>query len=185
MATKGPKLNSVAVAKWIGRQYVETDTHKFEGHQITEEIYREIAEITAELFDKIPVPVEFQPKDPYDSYTDMAETVGHEQKLRVYSKHNDHEYFSEKENMKFRAVHDWFGHLEADVDFSAEGEFKKWEHMNQYYKTEDQKRVMFGEVVGQLGAIHYLKDSFNDDRYTQRAIPAPLTWIRLMDNAVN
>jgi len=185
MATKGPKLKPVAVAKWIGRQYVETEKHRFEGSEITKEIYREIAEITAELFEQIPVPVVFQPGDPYDSYTDMAETVGKEQQLRVYSKHNDHEYFTPEENMKFRAVHDWFGHLEADVNFSAEGEFKKWDHMNQYYSTADQQRVMFGEVVGQLGAIHYLKDSFADDRYEQRAIPAPLTWIRVMKKAVN
>jgi len=175
-----------AVAEQIGEAYVETERWAlpFEDHPRTEQAYDNIANTIEQLFAEIPVPVQFQKADPYDDYLDMAITVGAEQKLRVYNQHTDHPYFSHMEQLAFRAVHDWFGHLEADVDFSPEGEFKKWKHMCQYFDTHEQDRVMFAEVVGQVGAVHYLSDGFADDRYQQRAFIAPTDWVEEMHQAV-
>jgi hypothetical protein len=181
----GPDLdNPVAVAKYIGRQYVESDRLRGENSSYISVAYENLGRIVAELFRQIPIPVLFQESDPYDDYQDMARTVEKEQKLRVYALHTSHPEFSHTEQLMFRAVHDWFGHLEADVDFTPEGEFKKWQHMNQYLENKRQELVMFAEVVGQVGMVHYLQDGFESDRYEQRAFAAPDRWIHFMQRAV-
>lgn len=180
-----PELTPKAVAKRIGREYVESDSLPCEDNRATERAYRSIAKTVTRLFDRIPVPVVYQSDDPYDSYADMARTVGREQMLRVYCEHAGHPFLSDSENLKFRAVHDWFGHLEADVHFKADGEFKKWQHMKQYFSGPNVHRVMFAEVVGQVGAAYYLRDGFGDDRFTQRAFIAPKWWIHWMRAAVD
>lgn len=174
------------VAEQIGREYVETERWHLphEETQVVSKIYDKIADVVVDLFAQIQVPVQFQRADPYDDYQDMAETVGREQKLRVYNQHTDHPYFSHMEQLAFRAVHDWFGHLEADVDFSPGGEFRKWKHMRQYFDSYEQDRVMFAEVVGQVGAVHYLDDGFADSRYEQRAFMAPEDWVSDMFRAI-
>lgn len=173
------------VAERIGREYVEYRELPEEGTRSTQEVYNQIAGIVVDLFAEIPVPVQFQKDDPYRDYADMAETVAEEQKLRVYNQHTDHPYFSHMEQLAFRAVHDWHGHLEADVDFTPEGEYKKFQHMQQYLNTAKQERVMFAEVVGQVGAVHYLPDGFADPDYEQRAFQSPIRWMRWMDDAVH
>lgn len=173
------------VAKRIGREYVESESLPAENSASISVGYDNLGRVIADLFRQIDVPVLFQEDDPYDDYQEMAETVEREGKLRVYALHTSHPEFSHTEQLMFRAVHDWFGHLEADVDFSPEGEYKKWEHMNQYLESTRQERIMFAEVVGQVGAVHYLPDGFADDRYVQRAFGAPDNWIADMRRAVH
>jgi len=171
------------VAERIGRKYVENDRLMGEDTEAVRDAYGEIGRRVTALESRIPVPVRYQPGDPYDDYRDMAETVGSEQMLRVYNQHTDHPFLSHDEQLAFRAVHDWFGHLSADVDFTPEGEFRKWDHMKRHF-SDKANRVMFAEVVGQVGAVHYLEDGFADDRYEQRAFFAPKRWIRWMKTAV-
>jgi hypothetical protein len=179
-----PKTDTpVGVAKKIGREYVEREQLPHEGTEYTASVYASVADRICELYDSIPVPVVFQSDDPYTDYADMAETVGQEQQLRVYDQHTDHPHFSESEQLKFRAVHDWHGHLSADVDFSPAGEFTKWAHMTRYFGPTS-NRVMLAEVVGQVGAVHYLQDGFADERYEQRAFLAPTRWSDWMADAV-
>lgn len=172
-----------SVAEIIGREYVETDRLPREHTNIVSGVYSSIGSRCEILLRCIPVPVVFQSDDPYSDYQDMAETVAEEQQLRVYNQHTNHPEFSHDEQLAFRAVHDWFGHLEADVDFSPEGEFKKWDHMRKHF-TQAQNRVMFAEVVGQTGMVHYLDDGFESDRLTQRAFVAPDRWVDMMHRAV-
>lgn len=180
MVGQSPK----AVSKRIGREYVKTDTLPFEGTNLCKMAYEKLARHVCDLFDQIPVTVQFQTQDPYESYEDMARTVGKERKLRIYSGQADvHPILSESETLKFRAVHDWFGHLKNDVDFSAEGEFKKWANMEKEL-DRDTRRVLFAEVVGQVGQAHYLRDGFDSEDYTQRAFLAPIHWIHWMETAV-
>jgi hypothetical protein len=177
---KSPKF----VAKEIGRKYVERPGFPEKEVRVSR-TYELVADIVTDLFAQIPVPVQFQKADPYDDYEDMANTVATEQKLRVYNQHTEHPYFSHMEQLAFRAVHDWFGHLEADVDFTPEGEYRKWEHMNQYFWSDYQKRLLFAEVVGQVGAVHFLPNGFADSQYDQRAFLAPESWIADMHIAVH
>lgn len=178
-----PEANPVAVAKRIGREYVESETLPHEGNVACAFIYGRIANTCMSLFRQIPVEVIFQKEDPYDDYHDMKRTVESEGVLRIYNQHTEHPFFSPGEQLAFRAVHDWFGHLEADVDFTPTGEYKKWDYMRQYF-SPDENTVMFAEVVGQVGAVHYLKDGFADPRYEQRAFIAPRRWMDWMDSAV-
>lgn len=171
------------VATDIGREYVEADSLPGEGEPITADVYQDLALKVAWLFDRIPVPVTFQPEDPYDGYADMARTVGEERRLRVYNQHTDHPHLTHQQQLKFRAVHDWHGHLSADVDFSPAGEYRKYLHMRRYFNFQE-NRAVFGEVVGQAGAVHYLPDGFADDRYEQRAFLAPERWLSRMKRAV-
>jgi|APHM01.1.fsa_nt_gi hypothetical protein len=176
-------MSPKTVAEQIGREYVESDSLPAENTPEIRQLYDDIADRVTELFADIPVPVQFQATDPYDGYTDMAETVAEEQKLRVYNQHTEHPYFDHMEQLAFRAVHDWYGHLSADVDFSPEGEYKKYVHMKHHF-TWQQNKVMFAEVVGQVGVVHYLPGGFADDRYEQRAFKAPGTWMARMYEAV-
>lgn len=180
----GPDMdNPVAVAKHIGREYVESDSLYGEGSEWVARAYTGIESRVRMLAEQIPVPVVYQEADPYDDYQDMARTVGREQQLRVYNQHTDHPHFSHRGQLAFRAVHDWYGHLSADVDFSPAGEYQKWKHMARHFGPEE-NRVMFAEVVGQVSAVHYLQDGFESERYEQRAFAAPSRWMQLMQRAV-
>jgi len=167
----------------IGKDYVENQTCHRRKRDIRSK-YQTIAAVVTELFDQIPVPVVFQENDPYDDYQHMAETVGKEQQLRVYSGHADHPVMSDETNLKFRAVHDWFGHLKYDVDFTTVGEYHKWLNMCADF-PQDTHGVLFAEVVGQLGAIKYLDDGFESHRYEQKAVEAPKWWIHKIVRGIN
>jgi len=183
MATK-EAMTPRAVSERIGREYVEADSLPAEGTDRCESVYNQLADRVIDLYNEIPVPVVFQSDDPYTSYTDMAETVGREQMLRVYDGHADsHPYFSASVNLKFRAVHDWHGHLRYDTPFTAVGEFTKWFGMSDHF-SDDVNRALFAEVCGQVGEVHYLDDGFESDRYQQRAFLAPEQWVAEMSVAV-
>ena len=172
-----------SVVESIGNEYVNADRLPYEDSHKARILYGNIGAICRMLESKIPVPVEYQSNDPYSDYEDMAKTVAKEQKLRIYNQHTDHPFFTHEQQLAFRAVHDWYGHLSADVDFSPEGEYRKYLHMRKHFRPEE-NRVMFAEVVGQVGAVHYLDDGFESDRYEQRAFVAPERWIEQMRDAV-
>jgi hypothetical protein len=175
-----PELRAAIEA--VGKEYIENQKCKADTADIQRK-YEAVADTVNKLFDQIQVPVIFQEKDPYSDYEDMAKTVAEEQKLRVYSGHAGHPVMSDRENLKFRAVHDWHGHLRYDVNFTTEGEFMKWFNMRDTFPIWTHN-VLFAEVVGQLGAIKYLPDSFNDPRYEQKAIELPPRHIHRMIKVV-
>lgn len=153
----------------IGKLYVAVD-HDDSGD--ARRAFRKMAEVNAVLYDQIPVDVVWTEQDPYDDYHDMKDSVGREKRLMVFSGGEPHPYFSHEEEMHARAVHDWFGHLRLGVDFSAMGEFLKW-FDNRHYYPEECHGYFFTEVVGQLGAIYYLDDGFEDDSFEQKAYDMP------------
>ncbi len=131
-----------------------------------------ITQINKIWFDKIPIPVIFQSEDPYDSYQDMKETVEQEQLLRVFDGGEEPYYISHEDNLRGRAVHDWFGHLQADCDFSFEGEWTKFNHVKTRY-PEWVRPLLFTEVVGQRCAYAY-NSGFD---FEQKSVFAPWTII--------
>lgn len=134
--------------------------------------YAMIARINEVWYDQIPVTVEWQTEDPYDSYADMRDTVDREGKLRVFSGGSEPLHMTHEQNVKGRAVHDWFGHLEADCDFSMKGEWEKFDYVKHRY-PEKVRPLLFTEIVGQRAAASYYDDGFGDDRFFQRASFAP------------
>jgi hypothetical protein len=135
--------------------------------------YETLAQHNRELFESIPVPVVFQSQDPYEDYEDMAQTVAKEQQLRIFSGGSTPEYLSPQHNLMGRAVHDWYGHLAHDCDFTPKGEFTKWYHMSDMY-PDSVTQILFAEVVGQVSVVN----KYGWDMLEQRCIAAPSSWIK-------
>jgi hypothetical protein len=152
------------VGDWYDNQPVTTDN--------VQPVYDRIVRINHHYFKQIPIEVVFQSDDPYDNFNDMKNTVERENKLRVFDGGSQPKHMSHKDNIIGRAVHDWFGHLEADCDFSMKGEFLKWYHVKNRYPSKAQ-RLMFTEIVGQRAMI----SKVGGFEYEQKAVLAPKSLI--------
>lgn len=173
------------VAEWIGKRYLRRETFPEDPDKEAQTFmaFDKMGEVNRELFHDIPVGVLFEEEDPYDSYQNMADTVAEEGILRVFDGGDPHPIWDHEAEIIGRAVHDWYGHLTLDVPFTATGEYRKWEHARNHYPVYCE-RVLFTEVVGQLGAAIHLEDGFADDRFEQKVFPAPAHWIDKMALAV-
>jgi hypothetical protein len=68
--------------------------------------------------------------------------------LKVMKEFSDHPFFTELENWKFRAVHDWYSHIIAKQGFDQKGEIKAYNtHTKMFPKAS--LPALFTEVVGQ------------------------------------
>jgi len=170
------------VARSIGEEYVES-CPKVGPVVPTTRAFEVMAEVNAELFSDIPIPVRFTSDDPYADYPEMRDRVRDERVLWVFDGGEDHPIWDHKQEVQSRAVHDWYGHLALNVDFSPSGEYLKWKHARNHYPAYCD-RYLFTEVVGQLGAVYYLDDGFADPRFEQKVFPAPMDWIERMSRAV-
>jgi len=168
----------------IGAQYIESETLPGEDRVAhCRRLYRAVAAVTVDLFDRIPITVTWTTEDPYDSYDDMRESVFATGELKIFAGGTHPTHMSPEENLQFRAVHDYWGHLYHDVDFSFAGEFRKWNQLRHRYPAETHP-VLFGEVVGQQAAACYCADGFDDDAFRQRPVIAPADWIDSAHRAV-
>jgi len=154
----------------IGESYVSGDFRQWYGDTI-QFVYHELARVNNQLFDSIPVDVHIVDSDPYDSFADMKESVSDE--LLIFSGGDTPRFLTHEENLKGRAVHDWYGHLSHDCDFSPEGEFTKWFRMVDFYPPHV-TQLLFGEVVAQVAAVHHV-GGFD---YDQRPCIAPTEWVK-------
>ena len=172
-----PSLESVtAVKQRIGDEYVNRDSFPGEDDPETIDQYHAVARRHEHLYEQIPVSVLWTHADPYSSAEQLFEAVEKDDELLVFAGGSHPEYMTEVQNVQGRAVHDYFGHYRFTTDFSLEGEFRTWRNLKQFY-PEDTHRVLFTEIVGQRCAGSYLEDGFDDDRFAQRAFPAPPYWI--------
>lgn len=179
------KLTERQVAERIGKQYLEYDA------ELTDEI-REAADaivaINDVLWSKLNVELQgnitITPIDPYESYEEMCQDIEENNHLAVFSGGTHPTYYGSnmaicrEENIRGRAIHDYFGHYLNGVDFSFRGEFMKWHFQKRYY-PEHSHRLLFSEVVGQTGAAYYLEGGFDDPAFEQKPIMAPQEWIDL------
>lgn len=165
------------VAEAIGKEYIESDRLPGErDFDVMLEKYRKIAQVNAVLYDAIDVDVVHTPDDPYDSADEMFRDIEENDRLKVFTGGTHPVFLTVEENIQGRAVHDYWGHYKNRVDFSFEGEFKKWDN-HKYHYPEECWGILFAEVVGQLGAAYYLPDGFDSDRFCQRPVDAPQRWI--------
>jgi hypothetical protein len=162
------------IAKW----YLRTDEHP-DNH--VRRAYQVIARINEYWYDMIPVEVVWTEKDPYDNYVDMKRSVKRDGELRVFSGGSEPNYMSYEQNVKGRAVHDWFGHLQADCDFSLKGEFLKYNHVKHRY-PKSVRPLLFSEIVGQRALVGYLDNGFESDKFQQKGIFAPDRYVRLCES---
>lgn len=175
------------VAHRIGLEYVEGHFENEDSIRV-QKAYYQISKRNSELYRQIPIPVLWTEDDPYSSYEELREGIRRDGELRVFSGGSHPKFVNPDQNVKGRAVHDYFGHYRHDVDFSVKGEFLKWWHTRHHFPDLYEydipvREVLFAEIVGQRCAVGYLDDGFGDQRFEQRAIAAPRRWIELCKEA--
>lgn len=147
----------------VGSAYLETE------EQDLSEKYEKLGEYNEKRFEDIPVDVHFTSDDPYGSAEEMWTDIEENDQLYIFDGGSHPEGMTHEQNVKGRAVHDYFGHYMNQCDFSLEGEFQKWYNQRDEV-PEGTEGLYFSEVVGQTALVHYLDDGFEDPDFEQRSV---------------
>jgi len=109
---------------------------------------------------KLGVKVEFVSEDPYKSSKEMFKDVS-QKKLKVLSTESTggHPFFTDAQNNKFRAVHDFFGHAATGRGFGQDGEEAAWVHHSQMF-TRKARLALTTETRGQNSWFNTRKNGF-------------------------
>lgn len=115
--------------------------------------YEALASEVEEQFDfmtkNLGIKVEFVPDDPYKTSQEMfADVSKGTLKVLQTASTGAHPLFSDKQNDKFRAVHDYFGHAATGRGFGQDGEEAAWVHHSQMF-TEKARGALTTETRGQ------------------------------------
>jgi hypothetical protein len=174
------RLTERQVAEIIGQEYDQTET--VGGVPVTlKQATKMLVKMNDYLFDAIKaygVEVIFTEDDPYDSFEEMCSDIEINRRMLIFSGGSHPTFMTKQDNLKNRAVHDFWGHYKNDCDFSFWGEFEKWHHMKQWY-PEIVHRLTLQEVVGQTGLCWYLEGGFDSPDYEQKSFLAPSSWADL------
>lgn len=95
-------------------------------------------------------------EDPYPSVEAMGTDVGQNRRIRTFATQTTggHEYFSDEENDRFRAVHDVFGHAALGRGFSRHGEEAAYQAHSQLFPKAARAAVT-SETRGQNSFLNY------------------------------
>ncbi len=108
--------------------------------------------------------VEFVDGQPYDSAEEMAQKMRETGVMQISKDFNQSEVFGEMENLYFRAVHDYYGHLaargfESDeskiTHFNLKGELRAYNGHLKMLGNSDMAKAVFTEVIGQACYFMY------------------------------
>ena len=94
------------------------------------------------------IDIQFVENDPYTDRDQMANDVKSNGVLKISKLFNNHPVFTAEENLKFRAVHDYYTHIVCNQDFGLKGELKAY---NTHARLAPPAALpaLFTEVVGQ------------------------------------
>ncbi len=94
------------------------------------------------------VKVEFVDGDPYPNAEEMAKQVKKTKVLKIWKGGTGHPVWSQEQNLKFRAVHDYYSHIVSGQPFGTKGEIRAY---NTHVKMAPPAAVpaLFTEIVGQ------------------------------------
>ena len=95
------------------------------------------------------VDVEFVDGDPYTSAEQMRKEIKETKVMKVMKDFSTHPFFSEEDNWKFRAVHDWFTHVITKQPFTQKGELSTYNTHLKMFPPECWP-ALFTEIVGQV-----------------------------------
>ena len=130
--------------------------------------YEALASEVEEQFDfmtkTLGVKVEFVAEDPYKTSKEMFEDVSRGT-LKVLKTETTgaHPLFSDEQNNKFRAVHDYFGHAATGRGFGQDGEEAAWVHHSQMF-TEKARAALTTETRGQNSFFNNRGKQFADQK---------------------
>jgi len=124
---------------------------------------------------KMGISIEPQEEDPYSSFEEMKQDVEKNHRLKVFTGGNslpeDHPMAKvdpktgETYNTMFRAVHDIFGHLSGDNDFSQLGEEGAWKTHRQTLSPEAVP-AMTNETRSQTSSFFKNSNTFPEQKAT-------------------
>ena len=97
--------------------------------------------------------VEYVDGQPYKSAEEMVADVKSTGTLKISKDFNEHPVFSPDQNLKFRAVHDYYGHIQPGHDFSMAGEQGTFDSSKHMIQGEDAQNAMRVEVLGQASSM--------------------------------
>lgn len=94
------------------------------------------------------VKVEWVDEDPYPDAATMQEQVKKTKVLKIWKGGTSHPTWSGEENLKFRAVHDYYSHIVAGQPFGVKGEIRAY---NTHAKMAPPAAIpaLFTEIIGQ------------------------------------
>ena len=130
--------------------------------------YEALASEVEEQFDfmtkTLGVKVEFVAEDPYKTSKEMFEDVSRGT-LKVLKTETTgaHPLFSDEQNDKFRAVHDYFGHAATGRGFGQDGEEAAWVHHSQMF-TLKARAALTTETRGQNSFFNNRGKQFADQK---------------------
>ncbi len=91
--------------------------------------------------------VEFVSEDAYKTSKEMFTDIEQNEKLKIFSGGEPHELMADV-NLKFRAVHDYFGHYVGKNNFSFAGETAAYvQHSKMFSQLAN--KALFTETIGQ------------------------------------
>lgn len=114
------------------------------------EVIKAYAQFRREIdiqFNALPVNVEFVDVDAYKTSSEMFTDIRENNTLKIWSGGAPHELMAES-NLKFRAVHDFFGHYVGQNNFTFDGETKAYFQHSKMFSPLANK-ALFTETVGQ------------------------------------
>lgn len=151
--------------------------------------YEALASEVEEQFDYMTnvlgVKVEFVAYDPYKTSKEMFNDVSRGV-LKVLKTETTgaHPLFSDTQNDKFRAVHDYFGHAATGRGFGQDGEEAAWVHHSQMF-TEKARAALTTETRGQNSFFNNRGKQFADQKVALLpeefwAVPATFQKIKII-----
>jgi len=107
-------------------------------------------------FETLPVDVEFTGEDPYKTSKEMFSDIVDNNRLKIFSGGKPHELMADV-NLKFRAIHDYYGHFVNRNSFSGNGEYKAYvQHSKMFSKLA--VKALFTETVAQNAVYNVTKE---------------------------
>lgn len=111
--------------------------------------WKALAEETTRLYEALPkdLRVRFKSGQPYATAADMRRVIS-TRYLVISTDNNLHPVWTYDENLRFRAVHDWYGHILTGYDFTLDGEMGAYLATGELH-TPSAKHALFTEVYVQ------------------------------------
>lgn len=113
----------------------------------------EIADINLGLFGKIPYSVTFTEEDPYPDFGSVRSGIRKSKILKVFTGGAECPYVRKRDQLIGRAVHDVYGHLYGDFDFTFKGELMSYAEQRDLYPV-DCWPILFSEICMQSAYYH-------------------------------
>ena len=138
-----------ARAARIADAYDELPTVQEEAFPAYEALAKEVDAQFDYMTNTLGVKVEFVDADPYKTSREMfADASKGVLKVLRTASTGSHPFFTDEQNDKFRAVHDFFGHAATGRGFGQDGEESAWVHHSQMF-TETARGALTTETRGQ------------------------------------